>query len=629
MIPVDKIDPQAAETLINYLSREIQTALSERKPLEDKWSLWLQMYRGTPEFEVKEFPYLGAANLVIPVIATDIDIVFSRLVGLLFSPSNLWTLRPLRPDMIEFAARMQEFLEVVQERELNAYDATADFLLDICKLGTGVLKQRYRREQKTVYEFRETPYGVSEQFRRIMIHDHPQMDHVSLFDFLLPPMAATIQSSPWAAERILLDWGQYIGRVQEGIYTGNDRIKSWMATSKGSNILQNLMRLERYEPGLGNKLEVWECWLDFDIAGVADPVAVVATIHIPSMTYLRIDYNPFFNQDKPYSSARFMRQEKRFLGIGLAEMLEHFQDEITAMHNQRIDSGTLANSTMFKGRKGVISQDEPIYPGRWFLLDNMEDVQALTLGTPGKYDSSIQYETSSLGYASRRSGVNDYLSGTATPSIGYAALGTNLQQLEQTTQRFDQVLREVRRALSESGMRLVELYQQFDSGGKEFIYMGQEDGIMVNKFLQFPLELARMGIGVDVTATSAAMNKDVDIRKNTLIMQMLTQFYQQVFQAMTLMLNPQLPEPLRQVLSMMVNGGTILMRRILDAYGTQDVDELVPKLQEVLNGQSASLQAATGQQGGPGGFNAAPGMEALGAGGGGAGDLMSQFSGLN
>lgn len=608
MIPPDRINPAAAEQLIYYLRNEISNSLADRAPLEERWMNWHRMYRAQPEFDVKEFPFYGAANLVIPVIATSVDTTFSRLMGLLFSPSNLWSCRPIRPDMIEFSTRLEEFLEVVQEREIGAYNAVADFLLDLCKLGTGVLKQRFRRESKLVYEFRETPQGLVDQVRRMMTANHAELRHVSLFDFLMPPTATTVQSSPWAAERVSLTWQQYANRVREGIYTGANRIGPWMALSKGSPINEEMMRLERYQAGQGDKLEFWETWLDYDIGGVGEPQAIVATIHIPTLTFARIDYNPFFNQEKPYSAARYMRQEGRFLGIGLAEMLEHFQDEITAMHNQRIDSGTLANTTMFKGRNGAVSQDEPIYPGRWFILDDMDDVQALTLGSPGKLDSSINYEQATLQYAKERSGINDYVMGNAQPSIGYAALGTNLQQLEQVTQRFDQVLREVRAALGESGTRIVELYQQFNYAGREYLYLGEEDGTILNQFLQFPLELARMGVGIEVTATSAALNKDVEIRTNTLLMQLLSQFYGQMLGTMQIALNPQIPEPMRNIAMLMMQGGSTMMRRILDGYGVQDASELVPRFQELMNGQQAGLGGIAGYGADPGGFAAQPGM---------------------
>lgn len=587
MIPAAYVSRPALGQLLDYLRAEIFRAISERRPLEEKWLKLQRMYRALPEVARKEFPFLGASNLVIPLIATDVDVIGARLLGILFTPENLWSCTALRPDMVDYAPRLQEFLRWAQRHELDAYNAVADFILEMVKLGTGVLKQRYKREQKRVYQFRETPQGTLEQHLQMLVSDHPVLQHVSLYDFLVPAEAVNVQDAPWVAERIALSMGQLQQRARAGIYTGIERLGA-QGNYRGSEIEMERMRMDRFVPGIGNRFDLWECWLDFDISGIGEPCALVVTMHLPTMTMLRIDFNPFFHQEKPYSMARFMRQEKRFYGIGLAEMLEMPQEEITAMHNQRLDNATLSNSTMFKARKGIgIRQDEPVFPGRWFLLDDLNDVQTMNMGQ--RFDSTVPYEQLTQSYAMNRSGVNDYVMGRPTPSIGYGTATVNVMQHQEAGKRFDQTLREVRVALGESGVRLVELYQQYNQGGKVFAAMGEKDGAVLQQVLQFPLELIRYGVGVDVTATSSTLNKDVEIRNQTIIIQMVTQFNMQMLQGMQMVLNPQLPPELRAMVLQMMNAGNILMRRLLDSYDVQDIDRIVPQLQEILNGGQQQL----------------------------------------
>lgn len=602
--------------LMDYLRTEITQSLNDRAPLENRWNKYLLNYRAFPEEEQKQFPFVGAANLALPVIATDVDTVFSRLMGILFAAENLWSCRPLNDRMVQYAPRLQEFLQWAQNAELNVYPAVADWLIELCKLGTGILKTRYTRESKRVYQFRETDQGVVEQIAQLLIRDHPVVNHVSLFDFLVPASALDIQSAPWVAERLNLTYGQLQNRVRAGIYQ-DAGLTNWWAKDKGSRQLELMQQLDAYRPGIGDKFTLWEGWLDFDISGIGEPMALVATIHLPSMSLLRVDYNPFFNQEKPYSDAKYLRQEKRFYGIGLCEMLDQFQDEISTMHNQRLDNATLANSSMFKARKGSgIKQDEPVFPGRWFLLDDMGDVETLQMGQ--RFDSTVPYEQLTLSYARGRTGVTDYISGADNPSIGYGTATTAVQQLREGTKRFDQVLRECRRCLGSVGQQAVELYQQYNQNGKEYLAMGQEDGTVVHQILQFPMELLRTSIGIELTATSAALNKEVEIRTNQLIMQMVMQFYQQIMMGVSYMVNPQMPPEIRQLAFEMVQGGTILMRRILDSYGVQDAEALVPTLGGMIqNGQqqlgSLANAAAGGQIGGPQ-LGPGPGMAAIGGG---------------
>ena len=619
MIPTSRVSPVALQTLVDYLSEQIWRAQGERQPLEQRWMKYDRAYRAQPEHEEKLFPFEGAANLSIPVIATDVDTIYSRIMGILFAPENLWSCRALNQRMVDYAPRLQEFLEYAQKHELGVYEAVADWTMELCKLGTGVLKQRYKREMKQIYQFRETDMGTIEQHLQMLIKDNPVVEHVSLYDFYVPAAAKTLQEAPWCAERIMLSRAQLETRARAGVYVlpPGGLNPSWYQ-SKPSEMEQQRQRADAFAQGMGEQAEIFESWLDFDVSdGVYGPQAIVATIHQPSRTLLRVDYNPFFNQEKPYSVARYLRQDKRFYGVGLAEMLYIFQEEITAMHNQRLDSATLANTVMFKARKGAgIKQDEPIIPGRIWLLENPEDLQPMALGR--QFDSTVPYEQLALDYARKRSGVSDYIQGNPTAAVGYGAASTTMAMLREGAKRFDQVMREIRVALGETGTRVAELYQQFNQKGKEFLILGDKDGAIVHEILQFPMELIRTGVSIEVTATSASLNKEMEIRNNTVIMQMLAQYYQQIMMAMSYVINPQVPEPLKIIAFQMAQGGSVLMRRILDSYGLQDVDELIPQLEEALGGGQQTLgsleSAIRGGPNGAAGGAAAQGMAGLPAG---------------
>ena len=617
--------------LNQYLFTQLWRVQGERQPLEQRWMNYDRLYRALPETQLKLFPFEGAANLVIPVIATDVDTIFSRIMGILFAPENLWSCRPLNDLWIDFAPRLQEFLEFAQKHEIGAYEAVADWSLELCKLGTAVLKQRYKREMKQIYQFRETDNGTVEQVLQMVLKDFPVMEHVSLYDFYVPATAKNIQDAQWCAERIKLSKNQLESRVAAGVYVVPPQgLSSWY-NARGSQMEQQRQRLDAFAPGIPEECEIFETWLDWDLkidstdqleyTGVPvqnsyDPSAamrrqaIVATIHMPSHSLLRVDYNPFFNQEKPYSAARYLRQDKRFYGIGLAEMLFMFQEEITTMHNQRIDNGTILNSVMLKAKKGIgIKQDEPIFPSRIWLLPNPEtDLQPLVMGQ--KADSTLENEVQSLQMGKTRTGVNDYISGNPTAATGYAPAATSISLLKESAKRFDQVMREARACLGESGRRIVELYQQYNQHGKEYMIMGEKEGAMLHQILQFPLATIRSGIAVELTATSAAANKDVEIRTNTIIMQMITQYYTQVMQAMQYVVNPGVPAPIRELAMDMATSGGTLMKRILDSYGLQDADKLIPDLQEIISGQQNTLNsigtATGGGAGGTAGLLSAP-----------------------
>lgn len=585
MIPYELLqDRRNIDNLLQYLTSELQRVQGERAGLEQDWIRYQRIYRAKPEVEIKNWPWPRAANLVIPVAATDIDTTVAGLMGALWAPPNLWSTEALRPDWIDFAARLQEFLKWAQgDTELNMYPVTAEWITELTKLGTGILKWRYLRESKDVFEWREQPNGVLQQMVKRMMLNRPDVRRVALPDFYIPGTAPSIEEAPWTAERLQLTWHQLEARVRAGIYLPDtlDRIGyHWRQSQPRSQYSQYQSvqeQLDNFIPGFGDRFELFEFWTKYEIRRGQEPVSVVCTIHPATGTYARIDFNPFFNQEKPYGDARFIRQEGRFYGIGLCEILEHFQDEISAMHNQRLDGNTIRNAVVFKGRRGSgVKADEPIWPGRTILMDNPEtDLMPMALGVGA--DSTIDDEMHTLQYARMRSGIGDYQRGGAgNPAISYSTATTTVEMLRQGRLRLDQVMREIQACMSKVGQAVVELYQQYDQYGKPYKILGLQDGQVVDTVLHFPLDLLRSGVAIKVTATNAQLNKEAQIRTNQIIFSMVMQFYQQMMQAMMYALNPQVPPPMQQMAMAWVQGGMVLARRILDEYDIQDVDRIIP-----------------------------------------------------
>lgn len=619
--------PGVVNNLVEYLTYEIQRARSERSELEADWIRYEKLYRAKPAVKEQDFPWKGAANLTIPVSATDVDTTVAGLVGVIFSAPNIWSTEALRPDWMDFAARLEEYLEWAQEAELQMYGTVVDWVTEIVKLGTGVLKQRYVREQKKMFEWRETPSGIVQQSLVRLAVDRPDVRRVPLPNFYVPGYATQLQESPWVGEKLDLSWIQLQNRVKAGIYAPDflDRIgahwRSQRSTSQWEAYRSAQEQLDDFIPSFKDSFELFEFWLRYDL-GDGEPCAIVCTIHEPSRALARIDYNPFFHQEFPYSIARFLRQPGRIYGIGLCEMLEQVQIEISTMHNQRIDQGTVRNAAMFAARRGSgVKQDEPIWPGRVLLLDNPEDIKALPMGYPAQ--STLDEEQALLNYGRQRSSVSDYQrGGSGTPAISYSTATTVIEMLKQGRLRLDQVLREIQFGLSETGQRVVELYQQYAQGPKPYTVLGQKDGAILDSLLHFPLDLIRTGVSIKVTATNAQVNRETKIRTDQIIFGLVMNFYQQLFQAMGIVVNPQIPEPLRVLAGQMIQGGLILARRILDNYGQQDVDRIIPDLDQL----NATVQQLTGIQGGA--PNTGQPQPTTGAGGGFMGSGPMQPSGF-
>jgi hypothetical protein len=270
------------------------------------------------------------------------------------------------------------------------------------------------------------------------------------------------------------------------------------------------------------------------------------------------------------------------------------------MHNQRIDNGTLYNSSELVVSKAEtsIKANEPRYPGKIWRPNDVNAVQALKTQPNHAAPDSMASEAATRSEGQRRVGVNDYVEANAGPATTYGTAYTTQQMLLASGKRFGETLREVRRGLAESGTRILELYQQFNPRGKEFQALGQQDGQLVSVVLKFPLDLIRKSVLIGVSAIDAETSKDARIRTTTLVMQQLNQYYQGYMQALSFAMNPTLPPPMREAAMKMAEGSTTLMSKLLALYGEQDADALLPTLMAANNVQQQQL---SGLMGGPGG----------------------------
>lgn len=626
MIPQGQYNPTKSNDLLWYLIQELRRCMGDRQFQESQWLLFEEIYRARPVDAYKNFPFDGASNLVIPVAATDVDTLYSRLMGMLFDQGGLWGATASRPELIDFAENVTDFMKWAQDNEIKPYRAIGNWLIELHKLGTGVMKERYVREMKKVYEWREVAQGQTwQQQAIIMLKDHPTLDHVRLHDFFIPAGFPLIQQAPWVAERVRLTWQQFMNRVKAGIYTGADKVGAWFFNPPMNAVQQQLDVISGYRPSINQQMEFYEFWLDFDIDGDGWDEALVCTIHLESQTYVRLDYNPFFNQEKPYTATNFMTDVNSFYGIGLCEMLDNFQEEITAMHNQRIDNGTIINSAMYAVKRDNtnIRQKEPIYPSKiWRVADPSKDIVRLPLGGGGVLQDSIANEAATRSEAKSRTGVNDYVSGNNSPDIGYGAAYTTQQMLANSAKRLGETLRSVNNGLSESGTRLLELYQQFYPNGKPFVALGQRDGQMVDVVLKMPLDLIRKGLKINVQSIDAENSKDAKIRTTTIVFQTLQQYYTNYLQMLSYAANPQMPPVIQHVALQAAEGSSVLMKHLLELYGEEDYDQLLPQLEGGMNEQQraqANIQAilaSAGQGSGQGGPALQPQIGGQGAPGG-------------
>jgi hypothetical protein len=615
--------------LPQYLDSELEEALYAH---EEKLQ-WIdesnRLYMGEPESKRKTFPWDGAANLVVPLIGITTDSIVARIMNTIFSVQPFWSARALIKDLEPVVNPLQDFMEWSRENELDMYAQTRSWIVEVVKHGWGYLKVYWNSYTQRTFRIQS---GAARPVDAIV--RKPNVEHVLLADIICQcGIEDELNQAEWLAHRVRLTDGQLMWRKHDRVYEGVDAILKYKEemTPLEEKVLENEYEQATRRPR--EKLNtLYEVYADVPVGGSKLPVPVMITFHKPTRTIARCVYNPDITGQRPFQKGTFLVREGRRDGLGISRQLAILQDEITTLHNQQVDNATLANTRFFVGRRGVVRNGTRIWPGRFLTVpDPQRDVTTLQLADV--YPSMRQLETSCLAYAERRSGVADYQLGRESNVLGNRATATGtLALIQEGNRRFDLNVRDVRDTLGRVGKRVLLLNAQFRPKGMAYFVKGS-DGQLIEKVLDLPDEFIADGIGMELTASTATVNREIQKQGLMSLMGALTQYYQQLMQIAGVAMNPQTPPPVQQMALQMCDGARYLMTMVVQTYEIRAVDTLLPpSLAEQMEADSAAAAAAGGGPQPPGGPPAGPngaGMaNAVGVPGGGPPGLPPASGGM-
>ena len=278
------------------------------------------------------------------------------------------------------------------------------------------------------------------------------------------------------------------------------------------------------------------------------------------------------------------------------------QAEISTIHRQQLDNGTIANTKFFLGKRNVVRTNTPIWPGRVLGVNDPDhDLKVMDLGTPGAFQAMRMLEMQALMYAERASGVSDYQLGRES-NVGASratATGT-LAIIQEGNRRFDLNIRDMRDALSDVGRRLLELNQIFRPRGVVYWVQGEE-GRMTEAVLNLPPEFSASKLAVELTASTATVNRAVEKQELIALMGLTERYHQGMANIAMVLFNPQVPPQAKEYFIKASQGATMLMRRVVQAFDQKSVNDLVPALVELQGDTYAGAGGAQAEGPGAGG----------------------------
>jgi hypothetical protein len=603
--------------VVEWVLTTLEQAEADRSQLERNLIEYERLYEARPKTPMKSFPWKGASNLVVPIIGTAVDAVFARLMNAIFGTKDVWKAVPRSPAWSGLENPMNRWLNWIADNVISLRKKAERWLLGCVKNGTGILKVEWVRRLRNL-TYKDSTGGPMKQ--TVTIHDGPELRIIPLADFVTSADAIhtqDIQNCDLVAERQLFTWKQLKEMQASKIFNDDvDKLKEHKrstTTDMEGEIARNT-GVETSEP---NDYEIWEVWCSYDVDNDGIPEELVLNIHKESRTVLRAVFNYYSHQERPYHTIPYNPRENSIFGMGIAQMLAPIQEEVSVIHNQRIDNATLANTTMFKvkGRSAHRLSPLDVYPGAFLRQDEENDIQELKLGQ--QHQTLLPEELHSNSIGEKRTGVSDYTVGRESSAIGSNATATStLALIQEGNKRFKLTIENVRAALANIGYQIIMMYKQFAPDGKVvYELFSEEENRMVQEFLKLPDETSRAGVIIDTATVSEASNKDIEKQSYLMLMSLLKQFYEGLMQTFMMALNPQAPPALKMLSEHAATTAAKIWQKMLGTFDMVDAESCTPDVIKMLQlGAGVEMfggingQQLGGTQAGSGGAGIEPAM---------------------
>lgn len=604
-----EVNDERLNALKSFLTVELEDGISTRYALESVWREMLRMYEGVPKNPVKNFPIENAPNIEVTLGAIAADAIYAQAYDTIFAVEPFVTVRPVpkRKDDKEYSdavKALQRFTDFITKNELGIYDSGDEAIIDDVQLGTGVfyIPWTERRKKTKVAKI------IAAHPR---VRCHPPEDTFAPGGSVDDPDEAI-----WIALRF---W--YTAQDIEALAKRNRwntvgvtpaGAKDWVRTRR-EMLGKQMSGIERK----GNLYEIFDiyCYFDIDGDGLDEDLYVVWDRTSRNILYLA--YNPY--DRRPIEKMVYQRRSHLFYGLGVLEMMRPYEDEMTDIHNYGTLNVLLANSRIWAGKSGQIPHNMTLFPNKVLeLMDPKNDLNAIAMADV--YSSIWNAQSMITQLAERRVGVNEMSMPRGSASMGTRTPGiTALSMLQQFNKRFAPAFGGMRKAFSNAVKQALFRYQEKVLAGRVKVMahivriLGVEDGHRVINLLRN--QDFDEGIIVELTASSATVNKEAERQATFQLVGILSQYYTRTLELVTIAANPQTPPAVADVAKRIAEAaGEIIERTIRTFDQVRDPSLFIIEMEEAIDDAVADrprqavmqLLSMQGQAGGNGGQQSAP-----------------------
>lgn len=576
--PLIHLSDDNQQRLALYLDQQLLTHYAERSTFVQDLIDWQKAYWARPATKQRSFPFKGASNIIVPLIAIATETIHAKEMQTLFGLDQFVTVK-LVDEFSQLDHALENYLNWETLKGMRIREKIQAPILEKLKFGTGIAKVSWNRTVKTTV--------IDDKEVDIVTQQGNDLEYVPLANFLMPFTAQDPQTADWCGEERIANRYQIESYSNSGLFYDDvpERLKGWLATATNTlSLSSNNFRVEKErEMDQQPAWPQWIGWTELYLAWNVDDNKegkkreIVVHYHRLSRQFMAIRYNWNSDLRRPYRKVNHFAVEGRWNGIGIAKQSDNFQTEITTQHRQRLDNATIANVRMFKVKRLAtnITPGEAIFPGKLWFVDDMDDVESIQLGDV--YASSFNNEQQSLYYEQQRVGVNELNTGMSQVGTPGTA-SSDLARLQESSRKFDYSFANTKQFVNDLLTDIVCNINQFGHRNVSYFNFIPE-GQAIISFFNLPIDLLKDGIISNIQVIGSQENKLVDRNNWTQLAGITQQYFTQMIQLAEMSGNKELMN-LFVIKSMMA--GSEVYKQLLESFDVRNIDRIT--LNEVLNG---------------------------------------------
>ena len=600
----------ANEAIEKWVHEQIRIRLKQYERLHKNLvPKWRDLAAGKPKEPEKSFPWPNAANLVHQLIGQEIDNLTARVLGLVYATSPLQYFRfTAKTDNPELASQKADILEKFYDfvgyepEELDLYRTDSIWLTDSARIGTAWVKTAIENKMEVVvvgYDDKAKKTEGEEQ----ELYRGPRVHNLAFEDVLNDPGVDTPEQSVIWIHRRTMSRKELEERAFKGFFKkdavedimgkpdrhGPDEIKKKEQRKKGINTSDGESVLAEWD--------VYECWFRWFHNGKV--YRLVYWDHYESKTILNRVFNFMPDNELPAVRTKLNSGEKGMNGMGYAEMLESYQEEISTTKNQRIDATTMGilGVSRISPRNKNIDKYFQLYPGASAPFEK-DEYEHFNVGNPSMVQASMENETLMLQQAHDRAGIAPAVAGSGTGKFDkkgmYGSMGTlAVMQDSNTVTNYRQS--DFRHARVKLATKLVKMYGAFGMGSQGSMF-GLDDKILEQALEDFLKHKMR----IPIRAATASANKEVEKQNGILFVNQLSSYHANAIKMLQAVATAPMPDPIKKYFYNVMKSQAAMEKRLLREFGYDQPDLFVPEIPDEQTQAPPAVPQVAGPQSAPG-----------------------------